>query len=277
MSDAPPDLRLRALAPSDLAAAHRLSSAFGWPFRIEDWRLLLDLGQGLAAEDLRGHVVATGLRWTYAEAVSTIGMMLVDPAWQRRGIGTRLMAALLDRIATPILLHATAAGEALYAAHGFRPIGRARQHQGLSAGPVASPRVRLAQPSDYDLLHSLDAAAFGASRAPLMTRLTAVGAPYVIETRGRVSGFAIRRAFGRGHLVGPVVAETVADALELTAACLVPGFNRIDIAADDPAVTRALAAHGLADAGAVVPMVRGAWPAAGASPLRFALASQSLG
>ena len=239
---------------------------------------MLRLGIGIGAHDPGGLLVGTALWWTYGGAAGACGMILVDPMMQRRGLGKRLMEALLARAGDrQLLLYSTEAGRGLYAAYGFCEIGRARQFQGECRSPIASLRVREARAADHAFICDHDALAFGARRERLMSGLLASGTAFVMETAGRMSGFALRRRFGRGHLIGPVVAGSEQDGMELVAASLGAGFNRIDIAHDRPHVASALLRLGLADAGGVVAMVRGDWPPASRDVCRFALASQAFG
>jgi predicted N-acetyltransferase YhbS len=273
-----PSVRLDALADADLEAAHRLSSLCKWPHRLEDWRLMLRLGHGIGAYDPDGLLVGTALWWAYGGEAGACGMILVDPMMQHRGLGKRLMKSLLASVADRrLLLYSTQAGRKLYMSFGFRDFGYARQYQGICHGAMASPRVRAARPEDYARIHENDTAAFGFPRERLIAGLLANGTAFVIETAGHVSGFAIRRRFGRGDLIGPVVAGSAHDTLELVAASLGAGFNRIDVANDDPHISNLLLRLGLVDAGGVVAMVRGDWPPISRDVCRFALASQTFG
>jgi hypothetical protein len=239
---------------------------------------MLRLGHGIGAYDPDGLLVGTALWWAYGTATATLGMIMIDPAMQRRGLGKRLMEALLAHAGDrQLLLYSTEAGRGLYASYGFREIGRARQYQGHCCGPIASPRVRAVRETDRAFIHAHDALAFGASRERLISDLLAIGTAFVIETTGRVSGFAVRRRFGRGDLIGPVVAGSAHDTLELVAASLGAGFNRIDVANDDPHISNLLLRLGLVDAGGVVAMVRGDWPPISRDVCRYALASQAFG
>ena len=65
-------VRLRPFQPSDVPAAHALSSALNWPHRIEDWQLALSLGQGVVAER-DGKVLGTALSWLWGANYATIG------------------------------------------------------------------------------------------------------------------------------------------------------------------------------------------------------------
>jgi hypothetical protein len=64
-------LRLGALTAADVGAASALSAAFKWPHRREDWRMMLELGTGLAGRDEAGWLKATGLRWDWGAAAAT--------------------------------------------------------------------------------------------------------------------------------------------------------------------------------------------------------------
>lgn len=271
----------RVLSADDIAAAARLSATFGWPHRAQDWQFMLALGEGVAVFASTGELVATGMRWSNTRT-GKLGLITVATSYQRRGIGNAIMHRLLADVEVPLMLHATEEGQGLYATHGFRRLDgtqRVRQLQGMCAASVASARVRSAGRHQYERIHALDSAAFGDQRPRLVDCLLRDGTVLVITDADAVTGFAIRRAFGRGALIGPVVAATTSDALELTLAALVKGFNRIDLTVDDPTTVAALSRVGLTDAGLVVPMVRGNWP----TPLRpngavkFALASQAFG
>jgi hypothetical protein len=103
------------------------------------------------------------------------------------------------------------------------------------------------------------------------------GRTMVLGAPQAVTGFAIRRKFGRGEVIGPVVAASETDAIELVSALAGPGFLRIDVPVTATCLMTWLADSGLVDAGGVTIMVRGVWPAVSAQTQRFALVSQALG
>jgi hypothetical protein len=99
----------------------------------------------------------------------------------------------------------------------------------------------------------------------------------VLERGGGVRGFAARRSFGRGDIIGPLVAETEADAITLAGGVMRPGFQRIDIPVEAKALAAWLTQAGLKPVDSVTVMTRGTWPKGGGGLRRFALASQALG
>jgi GNAT superfamily N-acetyltransferase len=271
-------LVLRGLHHGDLAAAQRLSAAMSWPHRLEDWRLLRLLGQGLAACNSAGELVGTIMWWKFGASAHTLGMVLVASTQQGMGIGRRLMQAALEQVGPrALMLNATTAGLALYQKLGFHPVGLVSQHQGVLATAPQAGGTRAARTDDRAAVLALDARAFGAPRAALLDRLLREGACEVVEAAGRVSGFAIRRRFGRGEVIGPVVAVDEADAIALVAASLRPGFQRIDIVTEATALAAWLSRAGLPRVDTATTMTRGDWPAGAGTVRRLALANQAQG
>jgi GNAT superfamily N-acetyltransferase len=271
------DILLRRLEATDLQAAYGLSVEAAWPHRLEDWHALHEVGRGVVACDGSGAIVGTAMSWTCGPRAGTLGMVLVSPMHQGKGIGSRLMRPLLDDAgARSLILNATDAGLRLYAACGFRVTGAIRQFQGLFRPTAGATAARPVQPDDRGALLALDEAAFGAPRTAVLDKLMQDGRTMVIGAQA-ITGFAIRRKFGRGEVIGPVVAACEEDAIDLVTALVVPGFLRIDVPVTASRLITWLTDAGLVDAGGATTMMRGAWPAAPSRAQRFALISQALG
>jgi predicted N-acetyltransferase YhbS len=240
----------------------------------------LALSQGFAALSDDGAVVGTILMTPFGCEAATINMVIVDAAVRGRGLGRRLMRAAIDLAGNrPLRLVATADGLPLYQSLGFEAVGEVVQYQG-EAVPIAVPdSVAPARTMDLPAIVALDRAAFGANRAELLAYIANVGRFMVIERAGGIVGFAGVRAFGRGDVIGPVVAEDADDARDLIAYALSlrqGAFVRVDI----PTKTGLgdwLAARGLAPAGGGIAMRRASPAASPATVLTFALASQAYG
>ena len=266
---------LRALTESDLPAVHAITTNLRWPHRLEDWLLLFSLGQGVAIEE-GGALIGTGLWWPHGPGHATVGMVLVAPEHQGRGRGRRIMQARLGAAAPrSLMLNATQAGLPLYAALGFVPAGEVHQFQGVWTGtPARESGFRPASAADLAALMRLDTAAFGAARPGSLAALLDAGAVLIGEDG---SGFAVARRFGRGTVIGPVVAPDETVAASLVAALAEPGaFTRLDLAGAGTALPDLLVRHGLARVDTVTIMTRGEWQTA-PPPRRFALISQALG
>ena len=272
---------IRDIDPDDAPRVHALSQAVGWPHREEDLRFLLQLGHGVAAGE-GGAVDACAVWWPFGPDVATIGLVIVHPSLQGKSLGRALMQRLLEAAGPRrVHLYATEEGRALYERQGFVAGGMVWQHQGVArSGPHGAGDVRPARPEDRSPILALDAAAIDADRTALLDGLTQIGQLFVHEQAGRLRGFTALRPFGRGRVLGPVVAETAASALALLRAGVAAAsgtFLRLDTPTADEAFRQELATAGLAEVATALPMIRGG-PAQASGPARiYGLAAQALG
>ena len=279
-------VRLRRLHADDLASAHALSTEVGWPHRPEDWAFVHALGQGFALTDTSGTLIGTALWWPFGEHRATLGMVIVSRRWQRRGLGQRLLTALLEEIGPrTTFLNGTQDGLRLYEQAGFRALGTVRQYRGTvvsTSDRDREPRgrIRAAEPRDLAALIALDEAATGMPRGAALAALLEHAQGAVLERDGEIAGFACFRRFGRGYVVGPVVATDEADARALIGHWLQASegrFVRIDMPVVEAESAEWLMEAGLARAGDVTTMVRGAPPTRSGGARTFALINQAMG
>ena len=151
---------------------------------------------------------------------------------------------------------------ALYERRGFARIGDIRQHQGVPKERHEAPSpslVRAMAPSDVEAIARLDREATGWARRLMLDRLVQVGDGHVLLRHGEPRGYAISRPFGRGHVIGPVVAESPTDARALIEAALArlgSVFVRVDTSATSQ-LGEWLEGIGLQQVGEAIPMVPG--------------------
>ncbi|CAB3763940.1 GNAT family N-acetyltransferase [Burkholderia puraquae] len=211
-----PALGYRRFTAADVPAAHALSMALRWPFRAEDWQFSADTSIAFAAEE-NGVVIGTAMCWKYGADRAAIGHVIVSDEHQGRGIGRTLMEMLIDELGPRVtFLHATPAGQPLYEKLGFNVCGSLSQYQGNVDRPAAvalpdGERLRAGSPADWPRLVELDARASGLQRDALLSALLKRGESIVLERDGEVVGFSVLRRFGRGYVVGPVVAPRSSD------------------------------------------------------------------
>jgi predicted GNAT family N-acyltransferase len=276
------DVVLLPFARAHLEGALKLSQEMSWPYRFEDWDFALQLGHGFVLQRA-GVVLGTAAWWPYGDTHASAGMIIVATAAQGRGYGARLMDALLAA-AYPrtVVLNSTAEGQALYQRRGFIPSGVIHQHQGIPTGHHEAPRpslVRAMAPSDFEAITRLDREATGLERRMLLDRLVHSGDGYVLLRDGIPRGYAISRLFGRGHVIGPVNAESPTDARALIEAALA-GLGRVFVRIDTPASSQLgewLEGIGLQQVGDATTMILG-MQAPSTGPARtFAIANQSFG
>ena len=229
-------------------------------------------------------LAATALWWPYDDGFASFGMIIVTPPLQGRGIGRRLMDELLRQAdGRAVILNSTREGYRLYEQLGFVAYGQVNQHQGVLAAPpvdaLANEVVRPVRTDDIAAIRELDRLASGMGRTRLLDALFAVGKIAVVEREGRVQGYACVRPFGRGVVVGPVVARDTSDAQALVATLAADhrgSFVRIDVPAAS-GLSPWLEEIGLPQVDDVVSMARGKPPTRAADATLFALSNQSLG
>lgn len=272
----------RAMNERDVPAAHELSQALRWPHRVEDWQFVLRLGTGFVAEE-NGEVIGTGLCWKQGQQAS-LGMIIVSPAHQGKGIGSELMRLVLEALGNRCtLLNATPAGQPLYERLGFVATGTIWQHQGTmnAVDPVvlaAGETLRPFEPGDIETLTDLANRATGMSRGDLLKSLLPMAETVVLERNGEAVGFSVMRRFGRGYAIGPVVASDSERAKALIACwsgAYTGSFVRVDITGTS-GLQDWLAQAGLVQVDTVVAMARHGVPPADSGLKQFAIINQAL-
>jgi ribosomal protein S18 acetylase RimI-like enzyme len=246
VSDPTPNsvITLRTFTADDLSAAHALSMAVRWRHRPEDWRFAARIGEGIAAVNEHGEVLGTAFSWAFGPNAATLGMLIVKPGHQRRGIGRAMIEHWVRTLESrTLLLHASDAGWPLAERLGFRRIGRVHQHQGAAFQPplVSLPpgeRLRPLGANDLPRLIELATRASGLDRSHLLPKLLDVGSGIALDKDGTLIGFSVFRRFGDGHVIGPVVAPHSPDSCRARAlishwlAANAGMFVRVDTPAD---------------------------------------------
>ena len=283
VSTAAPALPQRRLEAADVPAAQALTAGFGWPHRQQDWAMMQALGDGVTVS-AQGRVLGVAMCWRFGPDWATMGLIAVDAASQGQGIGRQMLRALIDSLGSrSILLHATQAGLRLYAELGWKPAGTTLQHQGTASpmAPMPLPpgtRLRPAGLADLADLASLDHVACGMDRTALLRVLLALPGGVVLDGQRGAEGFALVRAFGRGQLVGPMIAADDAAARAMAAHLLsqrTGQFVRLDVP-EESGLGPWLASLGLEKVGTATRMVHGPDAANGLLHV-FGLASQAWG
>lgn len=255
-------LMARPITADDIAQLHELSVAVGWMHRAEDWAVALQLGEGIYLADEIGRPFGSAMWFPVADDLAMLGMVITTPRLQERGAGRWMMEQILARTGTRDLgLNATRAAFRLYLALGFQPGLTVWQHQGVVLGsPAPDPRVRPMQPGDRAAIHALDTRAYTAHRQKALDLFLDQSTGTVLEQDGRITGYALCRRFGRGHVVGPVVAANADDAAAVTGPHLAAHqgrYLRIDTRETDGRFVALLNASGLPARESVTTMTLG--------------------
>ncbi|MEO7657055.1 MAG: GNAT family N-acetyltransferase [Sphingomicrobium sp.] len=276
-------LALRPMTATDIAVATDLSREQGWPHSEDDWKLFLELGEGIVAT-LDGKFAGTVLAWRFATDMATIGLVIVARAAQGMGIGRQLMEAMLERLkGRTVVLNATDEGLPLYRKLGFVETGSIHQHQGRApvvplVNLVSGERVRPMGAAD-DSLGALYSRSSGMDRRALFDALAGESDAVVLARDHVPVGFALFRRFGRGWSIAPVVAPDLGGAKALVSHWLgtkTNRFCRLDVDAAG-GMSEWLEELGLPKVGRVVTMALGSPPVGDGQTKVFGLAAQALG
>ena len=246
-----------ALSPAEMDDVGALVREAKWNQIETDWRIFLELGSLHTAQTVGGRIVATTATLPFGGRFAWISMVLVAGDYRRRGLATQLMRRAMDDLVAASLvpvLDATPDGRAVYRALGFedswglqRLSRRERPHAG-AAPPAPETRIRLIADADWPALTAYDAAAFGADRGAVLTRLRGrlPAAELIAERDGRLVGFLLGRDGRVAAQVGPLIAEddAVARALLAHAVDAIEGPVFIDLADAKSKVTRFLEGRG---------------------------------
>ncbi len=270
-----------AFGPEHIDGAFALTQAENWPHRREDWMLVQQLSAGVVTINPDGRVTGTTLVTPYGDDCATINMVIVDKSMRGLGVGRKLMEEAFELAGSrPLRLIATQEGLPLYEKLGFVAVGTILQYQGHVLPCAAPEGVEAMAAGDLDALKMLDREAYGADRSGMIDALMACGSIAVIRQGDALEAYAAIRPFGRGEVIGPVIAPDVEKARALIAyhASSRPGaFLRVDTGSET-GLASFLAEIGLAHAGGGIAMRRP--PKDNAEQARrkvYALANQALG
>jgi len=215
----------------DVAGGLRLNTLSGWNQTAADWqRFLENSPRGCFVMEHDGKVVGTATTICYENRFAWIGMVLVDPEFRKKGIGTELLKKTiehLDHAGIPTMkLDATPQGKSIYARLGFleeyeierwilkRPRNAISKESGSTAAALqmASAPQSAREPvseTQRDQLFRLDKELFGADRSFLLRALCEEGPEFAtaVWEDESLQGYAFgRRGLFADHL-GPWMAR----------------------------------------------------------------------
>lgn len=213
---------------SDIPAGLSLCRSAGWNQLSRDWEVFLrhDPKGNIVCVGDDGNVIATVATIRYGDRLAWIGMVLVDPAHRRKGIGLALLENALDLVKDldSIKLDATPAGRQVYVKLGFEDeYGLSRMSaSSLSTKHLSSPAAVPLMSEDLEAVGRLDHRVFGADRMELL-RWMLDGAPelaFKVTGADGLAGYCFGRPGYNYTHIGPVVATDVEVAKDLASAAL---------------------------------------------------------
>ncbi|HEY2932525.1 MAG TPA: GNAT family N-acetyltransferase [Acidobacteriota bacterium] len=228
------DVKIQIMTDRDIPVGDRLREAAGWNQTESDWRRFLTLEpKGCFVACVDGQICGTVTTLNYENRVAWIGMVLVDPAYQRRGIGKTLLDAGIEYLerkqVETIKLDATPMGHDLYLQRGFVDEYMIERWEGAAASQSEQP-ADAGPDSDFGPMESADVTrifetdrnVFGADRSALLHSIWKDGPAFSAAAfaGGGVSGYILGRSGARAVYLGPWVAHNRSVAEKLFACFL---------------------------------------------------------
>jgi predicted N-acetyltransferase YhbS len=287
-------INYRLMTPGDIHDGLSLCRAAGWNQLARDWQLFLQSNPSgcFVAVDDHNEVsgTVTTLRYrdhaTLASAFGWIGMVLVNPAIRRQGIGSGLLQKALEVLSQEetVKLDATPEGREVYLKLGFQDEYRlTRMHidKVVSDEVPVSSALPLRKEDIADVL-AFDRQVFGADRAFILEWLLD-GTPdlsFVLREKGQVTGYCLGRPGHNFTHIGPVVAVGVDQALEVAIAAMRnagDGPVIMDMLHHTSAWTHAVANLGFVERRRLIRMYKGSNASPGVPSKQFAIAGPEFG
>jgi GNAT superfamily N-acetyltransferase len=283
-------ITLRRMTPDDIPLGMRLKALAGWNQTAADWEMLLEAGRGLVAV-IDGVAVGTATVVGYGQAFSWVGMVLVDPTFRRRGIGTALLdaAILAGRRYGAVRLDATPQGEPLYRRLGFAVEYGLMRMRRSGAQPSAAPatddfrgRVEMLATEWIPEIAAYDAPLFGARRDVILGALQrrATGYALCIRRGDEFDGYCLGRVGSGCDQIGPLMAGDAEIAQRLLVAALRNSGGRdviVDVPTSSPGWLEVLERQGFVAERPFTRMCLGNVGGFGQPEKEFAIAGPELG
>jgi GNAT superfamily N-acetyltransferase len=226
---------IKRLDAGRLADCLDLAASREWLRQEHQWGLLFEIGDVYGIDAPEGGLAGVVVSTQYGTVLTGIGMMLVAPAYERQGLGSRLMTHALQAAGTASAwLVATEYGRPLYERLGFRAVGEKVQYIGdfpVSASGVSRP----ASTQDMAAIAALDLEIFGAPRTRMLARLPSFCEQLrVVDGPVGLRGYAGAWPNVGSTVIGPVLAEDprLARALVEDLAAGIDGPIRLDLELD---------------------------------------------
>lgn len=223
------------LTTDDEAALTDLVAGVGWGLPAGRLNAMLTVGRGFGCFADR-QLVASSILFPYGENLGFLGMVIVDPKWQRRGLGTRVVNRCLQEardLGIPqVGLLATDMGYPLYQSLGFVTSDKAHRYMGvpipsrLSADIahheelVLDAELELAplSESDWTDVLAMDSAVSGSQREDTYRAFVKTVSHTLVarDKEGSLRGYAMATEVGNLFMIGPLHARDDHTAVILT-------------------------------------------------------------
>ena len=282
-------MQLRTMTENDVAAGMRLKELAGWNQTESDWKRFLHASKdGCFVAEVDEVVCGSAATIIYGGRFAWVGMVLVDPAYRGRGIGTKLLERCiehLDSAGVPcIKLDATPLGKPIYEKMGFvteYELERWILKRKAKDAEILGPADKMPGPL-LDFVLKADGEAFGADRSAILHSVHEEEPRFTdgLWNAGGLEGYAFGRHGSFADHLGPWIAKDSSTGERLLERFLEQSVRESVIAdcrAANPFVKKLLQANGFAFARPLTRMFRGKNAFPGISELVCAILGPEFG
>ncbi|BCU81489.1 N-acetyltransferase [Polycladomyces abyssicola] len=209
-------LTIETLTETDVHDVVRLSNLLERGYAESEIRMILQAGNLLGHRSGEGTIVSTAAILPYQGNLASLGVVMVDYRYRRRGLATRLVQTCMDIVPEySVMLVATDEGKPLYEKLGFRTVDTlhrmiAGEYQYQRPAHLQMQYTQFCSIDEQDLpeLLKLDQEAFGADRSKFLNlRLRQAKYTSILRNHaGRCTGYALAVPTPELLVIGPVVA-----------------------------------------------------------------------
>ncbi len=187
---------LRVMTPDEAPAVITLMRKIGWDHPLEQTRQNITWGgEGSFCLAFDTEIVATAIALKYSDRLGWVGLVVSDPAYQRRGFARRLMNHVMHYFGTveSVMLDASTLGFPLYDNMGFESLYKIDVYTGAAQAFEVSPTIRPMTAEDLPTIVAMDGDVVGVPRPQVINWLLQTGNGYVATASGKITGYTFTR------------------------------------------------------------------------------------
>ena len=274
------------LAVNDRKSLQELATSVAWYFEPSRAGIYISCGV-MFGHRIDNRLVSSAALFCYGSSLSSLGAVIVHPAFQGRGLGRKIVQRCLseaDYLSVPVSLVATKEGFPLYTSLGFRTVSfihRLQLNQEKLPVKVDKSRFSPLTIEDFPAIVAFDKKIFGADRSHIYQGLfehchqgIAIKEPVNI-LRGFAMSFQMRNCI---H-IGPLLAKSIENAFELIQPFLISSSLpiRIDVPSGQSEFINKLREYGFEETLVSPLMIRNSDALPGERNKMFAIIDPALG
>ncbi|MEI5906637.1 GNAT family N-acetyltransferase [Bacillus spongiae] len=211
------DMKMDVLTNDDIRGIIMLSASVGWDYDEHEVSTVMASGKVIGHRNEQGHLVSCGAVIPYGDRLASIGMIIVHPAYQGKGLGREVTESCLQSISTSttVMLIATAEGKPMYEGMGFQVVESVHKYirnkdSSRHSNEKLEKRIVPMKAEDMAQVIEIDKGAFGENRATfLKNRIKQAKEAVVVKSEdGKIIGYSLSILGPVNLIIGPIVAPS---------------------------------------------------------------------